>query len=129
MDISQATSQASTTFTDVLFGTPSPYMIMVLAVVSALVGMIAHWAKVYYKEQDAEALFDWFFVKNKRATFMAVGGMLGTLATTLGPLDVNSVTVFQVLTQSFTIGYVADSVFNTDVPKAGDQKDPPPPQA
>lgn len=102
------------TFGSLLMGVGlSPYTMLVLAIVSALVGMFVHWAKKQYKDDMGVSLFCYFFVVNRLATFKAVTGGLAALFAAFAPIDYTTVTAYQVILQAFAIGYGVDSVFNS----------------
>jgi hypothetical protein len=109
------TKQAvGTTFADLfMWQQSSPWDLVWIAIVSAFLGMITHWAKKYYKDGNGVTIVDWFWRKNPRATLVAVLTMLGTLFATFAPLDYTTITLYQTITQAFTVGYAADSFFNT----------------
>lgn len=105
---------AGTTFADLfMWQHSSPWDLVWIAIVSAFLGMITHWAKKYYKDGNGVTIVDWFLRKNPRATLVAVLTMLGTLFVTFAPLDYTTITLYQTITQAFTVGYSADSFFNT----------------
>lgn len=103
----------TTTFGDLAFGgQKDPYMLIGIAVVAATVGMFSHWVKLRYKDKENTNLLEYFFVDNLKATLIAFASMLGGLAATFGPLDYTTISVYQVLTQAFTLGYASDSLLN-----------------
>lgn len=104
----------ATTFGDLILNKGLPPMVLLtIAVVTAAVGMFSHWLKKFYKDKTGVSAFEYFFVNNWKATAIAFASMLGTLFATFAPLDYTSITVYQVLTQAFSIGYASDSVFNS----------------
>lgn len=107
-------ANAGTTFGDLFFGTyESPWALVGVALLSALAGMVSHWIKKFYTEYETESFFDWFFVKNKRGTVLAIIGMLGALFAAFAPIDYTTISSYQVFTQAWAVGYAADSIFNS----------------
>lgn len=103
-----------TTFSDLIFGNFSdPWALVAIGLISALVGMFTHWAKVHFSEPNTVGFYQWFFVTNKKGSLIAILTMLGALFATFGPLDYTTITAYQVFTQAWAIGYAADSVFNS----------------
>lgn len=104
----------STFGTLILGDTQGPWVLVFLAVVCALTGMIGHWLKKSYKKEIHSSLLQYFFVTNVRATIFATLGMLAGLFAAFAPLDYTSISTYQVITQSFTIGYAANSALNSE---------------
>ena len=106
----------TSTFGTLLLGeVNSPWTLVILAIVSALIGMFSHWFKKEYKDNIGVGVIKYFFVNNLKATVFAVMGLLGGLFAAFAPLDYTTVSTYQVLVQSFTIGYAADSLINSAV--------------
>lgn len=104
----------SMTFGDLLLGhIVQPWALVALAITSGLVGMFSHWVKLVFKDkQTGLGMVQYFFVKNFRATLLAVGGTLAALFAAFAPLEIATITAYQVITQAFAIGYASDSVLN-----------------
>ena len=103
-----------TTFSDLLIGPGvSPYTLVIIAIASATFGMFCHWIKIHFKDKRRIRVFEYFFVHNLQATCIAFFTMLATLFAAFGPLDYTHVTVYEIFTQAFSLGYASDSIFNT----------------
>ena len=103
----------STTFGDLILSNyRDPYSLLAIGLAVATVGMFSHWFKIVYKDKEPVNFVQYFFVQNRRASLIAFITMLGSLVVTFGPLDYTQLTVYQVITQAFTLGYASDSVFN-----------------
>ena len=103
-----------TTFSDLLIGPGvNPWTLVYIAVGSATFGMFCHWMKIHYKDKRKIRLFEYFFVHNLRSTAIAFVTMLASLFAAFGPLDYSHVTVYEIFTQAFSLGYATDSIFNS----------------
>lgn len=103
-----------TTFADLLLVSPNnPWLLLAIAFASALVGMVTHWLKVSFKEGSSVSFFDWFFKYNLKGTVWSVINLTGALFAMFAPLDYTTITVFQVISQAWTVGYASDSIFNS----------------
>ena len=91
----------------------SPYYLIALAVISAMLGMFSHWFKMQYKDQVDVSWFSYFFVINRKATLQAVFGGLTGLFAAFAPIDYTTISGYQVVMQAFAIGYAVDSAFNS----------------
>lgn len=102
------------TFGSLVMGTGlSPYSLVAIAVISAIVGMFSHWMKKQYKDDMNVGWFSYFFVTNRKATMQAVLGGLTGLFAAFAPIDYTTMTGYQVVLQAFAIGYAVDSAFNS----------------
>jgi hypothetical protein len=111
-------NQTSHTFADLIFSRGiSPVDLIWIAILSATVGMISHWMKINYKDKLDVSILQYFFVQNLQATIVAFGTMLASLVTVFAPLDYDHITVYQVVSQAFGIGYACDSIFNNSQDK------------
>ena len=110
--MNHVTTQPDTFGHMLLGGGLDPWWLVLAAVLSALIGMMTHWAKKVYKDGDTFGFVEYFFVKNLRASVITTLTMLGGLFAAFAPLTIDSVTLYQVILQSWTIGYSADSAFN-----------------
>ena len=91
----------------------SPYTLIAVAVVSAVVGMFSHWLKKQYKDDMGVGWFSYFFVTNRKATVQAILGGLAGLFAAFAPIDYTTISGYQVVMQAFAIGYAVDSAFNS----------------
>jgi hypothetical protein len=104
----------TSTFGTLLLGeVQSPWTLVIIAIVSALIGMFSHWFKKEYKDNIGVGVVNYFFILNLKATVFATLGMISGLFAAFAPLDYTTVSTYQVLVQSFTIGYAADSLINS----------------
>jgi hypothetical protein len=87
-----------------------PWTMVMMGIASALAGMISHWAKVYFKDGVKHSITDWYIFKNPKGTLLAVVSMLGALFAAFAPLDYTTLSLYQVITQAFAIGYAADTL-------------------
>lgn len=103
----------STTFGSLLMGSSvQPIYLVAVAIVSALVGMFSHWAKKQFRDKIDVNWFSYFFIQNRKATFVTVGGVLAGLFTAFAPIDYTTITAYQVIVQAFAVGFASDSAFN-----------------
>lgn len=108
-------NSAPNTFGYLLFGGGiNPWYLILMAVVSSLAGMFSHWAKVVFKDKRFDfSVFEYFFVKNLKASLYASLGTLAGLFAAFAPLDYTTLTAYQVVLQAFAIGYASDSILNS----------------
>lgn len=111
----------STTFGDLFFsGFTDPWSLVMIAVVSAMLGMVTHWFKATYKKQTHLTMYQWFIEDNLWRLFWSVAGTLGALFTLFAPLDYTTITVYQVISQAWAVGFASDSIINTSAYSEGD---------
>lgn len=123
--VTGAVANVSTTFGDLLLGGgASPWTLVAISIASATVGMVSHWIKIVYKDQNVDlSVFEYFFIQNGRASLTAFMGVLAGLFASFAPLDYTTISAYQVLTQAFAVGYAADSVFNSVAPSTPPKDD------
>lgn len=103
-----------TTFGSLIFGFgASPYAMVAVAVGSAIAGMFTHWSKKQFKDGININWYQYFFVSDVKSTIYAVIGMLGGLFAAFAPIDYTTISLYQVVMQSFAIGFAANSALNS----------------
>lgn len=102
------------TFRDYFFHTLTvdPMWIMVWAVVAGFAGMVSHWFKRNIKDKDDVSFLDWFVFSKFKSTLIAVGTMALGIISTIMPMEVSQLGLYQALVLGFTMGYASDSAFN-----------------
>ena len=101
------------TFGSLIFGfSTNPLVMILVAVLSALVGMFAHWSKKQYRDDINIEWYKYFFVSDVKSSIHAVLGMLAGLFAAFAPIDYTTISLYQVVMQSFVIGYSANSALN-----------------
>jgi hypothetical protein len=103
-----------TTFADLFLAAPyNPWLLLAVAFFAGFAGMATHWLKVSFKEGTSVSFFDWFFKYNLKGTLFSTMSMCGALFTVFAPLDYTTITIFQVVSQAWAVGYASDSIFNS----------------
>lgn len=104
---------STTTFGYLLMGAgPDPWSMIFLGIVSGLVGMFSHWAKIVFRDKVDVTVLEYFFFDNLKASIYASAGTLAALFAAFAPLDYTTMSLYQVVTQAFAIGYASDSIIN-----------------
>lgn len=102
------------TFRDYFFHslTVDPVWIVIWAVAAGFIGMVSHWFKRNVKDKDDVSFLDWFVFSKLKSTLIAIGTMALGVISTIMPMEVAQLGLYQALVLGFTMGYAADSAFN-----------------
>ena len=99
---------------EVLGCTPKEFTGYMVFFGAGFLGMVAHWAKKWLREQTKSSLFRYLFVSNVKYTASSVLSYFGAMAIILAVGDVDYASS-QYISISFLAGYMIDSAVNKDV--------------